>query len=283
MNFSRVQTDPAHIEQYKKLFHDCFPTAGHFTAEYLSWLYRDNPDGLVVGFDAYDGPVLAAHYVCIPVRVVLNDRVVMSLLSLNTATHPTYQGKGLFTKLAEKTYEAGAAEGFACVYGVANSNSTPGFVRKLGFQLVSPLDARIGWGRLPVDWGRASAQAVFQRHWSTESLHWRCANPSNPVRIVGNDNGILQLSAKASTLLRAYGELPFAEATEQKPFPGEVLHPRLVLGLFPAGSCSYSRYFNVPSRLRPSPLNMIYKSLSSDINSLDPGRVLFSFVNFDAY
>jgi len=89
------------------------------------------------------------------------------------------------------------------------------------------------------------------------------------------------VSAQAKPLLRAYGELPLAGETTEVRF--ELPRLRLFLGLFPAGSCSYSGYFNIPARLRPSPLNMIFRDLSLQTPSLDPGRVLFSFMNFDAY
>jgi len=99
------------------------------TEGYLRWQYIDNPDGLVVGFNAWDGDVLAAHYACMPVMME-GERW---LWSLNTATHPDYRGQGLFPRLAEMTYERGKQEGFAAVIGVANAMSASGFVRKLGF------------------------------------------------------------------------------------------------------------------------------------------------------
>src|SRR5690349_12069268 len=134
LSFAPIRTDAAALAQYGALFQACFPMTDKFTPRYLQWLYVDNPDGKAVGYDAWDGERLAAHYVCIPARAWVEGAQVPVLLSLNTATHPDYQGKGLFTKLASMTFEAGAAQGFDGVYGVANANSTPGFVRKLGFQ-----------------------------------------------------------------------------------------------------------------------------------------------------
>ncbi|MBK8949251.1 MAG: GNAT family N-acetyltransferase [Flavobacteriales bacterium] len=114
------------------LLRTVFPEAGHFTPEVLRWQYVHNPDGAAVGFNAWAGGTLAAHYVTIPLRAVVDGVEEPGLLSLNTATHPQHQGKGLFTRLAEATYAAGAAQGRGFVVG-GQCEQTPGFTRKLGF------------------------------------------------------------------------------------------------------------------------------------------------------
>jgi GNAT superfamily N-acetyltransferase len=178
MNYLPVQYDTSTLSRYAELFSKCFPASAGFTLDYLDWLYRLNPDGLAIGFDAWDGNKLVAHYVCVPVKALVSGRTVHALLSLNTATHPDYQGRGLFTKLAQFTFAAGAGAGLDCVFGVANANSTGGFVRKLGFRLVEPLEAKIGYGGLEIDWDIVDQTALFARQWSPDSLKWRCANPS---------------------------------------------------------------------------------------------------------
>jgi GNAT superfamily N-acetyltransferase len=286
LRYAPVQLDAATLARYGELFKACFPMTDKFSPAYLEWLYLANPDGTAVGFDAWDGERLAAHYVCVPARAWVEGRDVPVLLSLNTATHPDYQGKGLFTRLAAMTYEAGAAQGFDGVYGVANANSTPGFVRKLGFQLVRPLEARIGIGGLR---HRARAKAAglsFERHWSEAALRWRCANPHNPV-YVRNEGGKLRFHAAASGhLLPAYAELD-ADGAPAAPGQGggaPVLSPlRLFIGLAPDASSNYWNYASIPMRLRPSPLNLIYRSFSPRVSQLDPARIAFSFLDFDAY
>jgi GNAT superfamily N-acetyltransferase len=289
LRFAPVQLDAATLVRYGELFQACFPATDKFTPAYLAWLYLDNPDGMAVGFDAWDGERLAAHYVCVPARARIEGRDVPVLLSLNTATHPDYQGKGLFTKLAAMTYEAGAAQGFDGVYGVANANSTPGFVRKLGFQLVRPLEARIGVGGLhhrPV----ADAALSFERHWSEAALRWRCANPHNPVYARSNGRKLRFHAAASGHLLPAYAELDAGTDTRKAlaapHSSGRVpaLSPlRLFIGLAPDAASNYWNYASIPMRLRPSPLNLIYRSFSPRVSELDPGRIAFSFLDFDAY
>lgn len=285
LRYAPVVCDSALLARYGALFKACFPATGKFTPAYLDWLYVANPDGSALGFDAWDGERLAAHYVCVPARAWVEGREVPVLLSLNTATHPDYQGKGLFTTLAAMTYEAGAQAGFDGVYGVANANSTPGFIRKLGFQLVRPLEARIGLGALRHA-PRPPAQALsFERKWSEEALRWRCANPHNPVLILAGADR-LRFYAAAGRALTAYAELgctPRARAIAAQARAPSSSPLRLLLGLAPDASARYPNYASIPMRLRPSPLNLIYRSFSPRVQALDPGRIAFSFLDFDAY
>lgn len=289
MRFAPVQHDPATIARYGDLFAACFPGVNKFTPAYLDWLYLANPDGQAVGYDAWDGERLAAHYVCIPARAWVEGREVTVLLSLNTATHPDYQGKGLFTKLAAMTFEAGAAAGHDGVYGVANANSTPGFVRKLGFQLVRPLEARIGLGRLRHGARPAPQSLSFERSWSEAALAWRCANPHNPV---ARRDGAARRAfhAPALTGIPAYAELgPAPRQGTDGGATGGGLSPlrlsplRLFIGLAPDSTANYWNYASIPLKLRPSPLNLIYRSFTDRVAALDPARIQFSFLDFDAY
>lgn len=284
MRFAPVRNDPATLAQYGALFAACFPGTGKFTSAYLDWLYVANPDGAAVGYDAWDGERLAAHYVCVPARAWVEGAEVLVLLSLNTATHPDYQGKGLFTKLAAMTYEAGAQAGFDGVYGVANANSTPGFVRKLGFQLVRPLEARVGLGRLQHAAKPTAAALSFERSWTPASLAWRCANPHNRVHTVSTHGGKrLQFHAAAmGKHLPAYAELDAqaAPAPEGGAAPSLL---RLFIGLAPDATSRYWNYASIPMRLRPSPLNLIWRPFTPRVPLLDASRIQFTFLDFDAY
>lgn len=280
MEFRPLRPDHDAIAAYCALFKACFPGVDIFTPAYLQWLYLDNPDGMAVGFDAWEDGRLAAHYVCVPATAIIEGVAQRVLLSLNTATHPDFQGKGLFTKLANLTYEAGAAHGFGGCYGVANANSTPGFIRKLGFQLVRQLEARVGTGGLPLD--RMPAGLSFERSWSEAALAWRCSSPRNRVS-AATHNGKLRLHARAFGLaLPAYAELPRGEVPAGA--GSDFLSPlRLYLGLLPDAAGGYGAYASIPKRLRPSPLNLIWRPFQEGGPQLDPARIHFSFLDFDAY
>jgi GNAT superfamily N-acetyltransferase len=284
MDFRPIVTDDNSLTRYAALFRACFPNAVHLGEPYLRWLYRDNPDGEVIGFDAFEGDRLAAHYACIPVTMEAFGREVRGMLSLNTATHPDFQGKGLFTQLAARTYELGQQKGLEAVYGIANANSTPGFIRKLGFALVSPLDARLGVGApATIDWNRARELTQFRRLWSGASLAWRCASPANRVHVTRADERAIEVRAATDKpLISVWGPAaPLATPPERSTLGGKPL--TLFIGLLPEGAFRYGVSLSIPDRLRPSPLNFIYRPLASAAAVPERGGLQCSFVDFDAY
>lgn len=277
--------DPARLASCEALFRLCFPGAAHLDADYLKWLYADNPDGAVVGFDAWDGPTLAAHYACIPARAVIEGAACRVLLSLNTATAPAYQGQGLFTRLATLTYERAAAEGFRAVYGVANANSTPGFLRKLGFTLVCPLQARLGVGRLFEGDRRNNgnfdpSSLDFRREWSPAALAWRQANPLASVSTRARSGASAFYARTRWPLVTASAELPLPAVADDGPAPTPF---RVFIGTVPQGLRLRRTWWPIPEFLKPSPLNLIYRDLQQPGFAPAAERALVSFLDFDAF
>jgi GNAT superfamily N-acetyltransferase len=275
-----IRFDMPQLARYQTLFNACFPPLEKFSPRALQWLYVDNPDGEALGFDAYLGEELAAHYVCVPARVAVRGESVLGLLSLNTATHPAHQGKGLFTRLAEKTYAEGARRGFSCIYGVANANSTPGFTRKLQFQNICALEAQVGFGSLNAQHELGATGALdFARIWTPEALAWRCANPAAAVTHRARSGSSTYTARGLNALVHAYAETPpRAQASA-----GHPLGLRLHLGLTPASQQRTRTFFNIPQRFRPSPLNFIFRALAPNVAMPRADFIAFSFLDFDAY
>jgi GNAT superfamily N-acetyltransferase len=284
LTFKPVPDQPGLVlKQYIELFSTCFPSATHFSAEYLSWLYWKNPEGSVVGFDAWDGERLAAHYVCIPATIALFGKTCKAMLSLNTATHPDYQGKGLFTSLAAKTYGLGASNGIECIFGVANANSTPGFLKKLNFTKIASLDAKVGFGRLQAQMGAVEKYVEFRRVWTKETLAWRLSNPINPVSLVGQGADILCLASARKPLFGAIAEIPQFDGPPVSVHRG--IYPiRAYIGLVPPQRGGVKgNYFELPQVMRPSPLNLIFRPLADGLDVPTKEGILLSFLDFDAF
>lgn len=272
-------TTPEQLAAYSDLLGHVFGPLPKFTISALEWLYRDNPEGAVVGADAWSGDTLAAHYVAIPVRARVQGISVKGLLSLNTATAPDFQGKGLFTTLAETTYAAAREQGFQCVFGFANANSTPGFLRKLAFQQVRGLEA--GLLLLPPR-QLSDAPIGFQVDWAPASLAWRLANPAAKYRVARQGDLLGVWAETGFSLLRCAAFLPgHAEvaATSGRPWT-----PPLFIGLEPRLSLAAHGFTPIPARLRPSPLNMIWRRLDESLpEALDPETAAVNFLDFDPY
>ena len=272
-------TSPEQIAAYCGLLNATFAT-DTFTPQGVAWRYRDNPAGQVVGADAWDGERLAAHYVACPLEARIDGRVVKGLLSLNTATHPDYQGRGLFTSLAEQAYAAGAAAGYAFVIGVANANSTPGFLKKLSFQHVDRLRAGV-LGLPPRRFSEAAVQ--YQGVWRDELLTWRLANPAGRYVAARRGNLIGVWAGTHLPMVRCAAFVP-DDGQALPPGGGAPLAATLFLGLEPRMSLSRHGFVSIPDRLRPSPLNLIWRPLSPDVPpNLRPEAVALNFLDFDPY
>lgn len=266
-----------HLAAYAELLARVFGPQAKFTPEAIAWRYRDNPSGQVVGTDAWDGSRLAAHYVTCPAEAFVEGRPVKGLLSLNTATDPDYQGRGLFTKLAEATYESGAAAGHGFVIGVANANSTPGFLRRLSFQHVERLQAGV-LARSPRRFELATLQ--FQGDWRDELLAWRLANPARTyvAAAQGELTGVWSKTdlpfVNCGAFLAGGSALPLRRRGP--------IGATLFIGLEPR--LRLSGFLPIPQRFRPSPLNLIWRPLAEGLpRSLDPQAVAINFLDFDPY
>lgn len=281
-----VDTTPDHFSQYLQLFRSAFPRSRRYTFEYLTWLYVRNPVGPPVGFDMWEGNQIIGHYACIPTYVSYHGTEVPALLSLNTATHPSYQGKGVFSRLASATYEAAKEHGVHIVYGVANQNSTPGFVRKLNFQLVSPLEASVGWGLCTREYG---ATPEFSVSWSMESLQWRLSSPEPGYGVVqdrqrGTQDAFRNLYPGLSVVQRLPLQLP-KKSSDLGVCP-KLRHGiglQLFLGKTPRTDSSLVWSLRIPQRLRPAPLNFIFRHLQVPSERLASEGLDFGFLDFDAY
>ena len=271
-------TTPAQLDAYSALLNATF-ASDRFNPAALAWRYRDNPAGTVIGADAWDGDRLAAHYVACPLEARIDGELVKGLVSLNTATHPDYQGGGLFTTLAEHAYALGAEAGYRFVIGVANANSTPGFLRKLAFQDVGRLHAGV-LARLPNRFETAPVQ--YQGAWRADLLAWRLANPDG--RYTAARRGGL-------TCVWARTHLPFVQCAAFLPYSGELagvarapMAATLFLGLEPRMQLARLGFAPIPERLRPSPLNLIWRLLSDAApKTLRPDAVAINFLDFDPY
>jgi len=97
------------------------------------WKFRDNPAGPGIGAVATDASRIVGQYVVLPTQLRLGKEVVLGAQSLDTMTHPDYRGQGMFVTLAKACMELTAAKGIEALYGFPNTNSFPGFIRRLNW------------------------------------------------------------------------------------------------------------------------------------------------------
>ena len=298
------------------LLQEVFGLPGLGRTDYLQWLYHDSPEGKAVQVNLDDEKGLRlAHYAIVPQTYHHQGQRRRLALSLNTAVAEPARGRGVFSRLGEETYQKGwAREGLGGVVGVANSNSTPGFVGRLKFRLLGPLPVRVGiipplsskavisrpvtseW--LAGDEAKAilsradlSPDRLWSQHWTPAKISWRLARPRGRYWVHHDQTGLM--------------------VTRVEPFHG--LKVVVVLKIWPLKNCPLVRTgrllrvacaahgtpfflyagFNararvrglpVPRRLLPQPLNLIYRQINPQAPAQDEFRLsVFEFLDFDAY
>jgi len=107
-------------------------------AELFSWKHSENPFGTSPMWVALDEGRVVAVRVFMRWQFLRDGRVVRAVRAVDTATHPDYQGKGLFTALTLQGLAEIADEGVELVFNTPNDKSRPGYL-KMGWQEVGRL------------------------------------------------------------------------------------------------------------------------------------------------
>ena len=106
--------------------------------ELFRWKHLDNAFGLSPAWVALDGDrIIAARYF---MRWEFERREVRyrAVRAVDTATHPDYQGKGLFRQLTLGAIDDLTTNGVDFIFNTPNDQSRPGYL-KMGWQLVGVL------------------------------------------------------------------------------------------------------------------------------------------------
>jgi ribosomal protein S18 acetylase RimI-like enzyme len=273
--------EPADLPRTVELMGVGFPGAHKFSQAFLQWQYYDNPAGPPLGCNIDDGERLIGHLMGIPLKVRLRGGPAVVTLIMNVATHPDYRGRGLFLQLVEQVVAMSAARGYAAVVGVANQQTERAYRTKLGFQNVAPLDAHVELLPQKIDMPKALERAEFSRAWDDETLAWRLRNPANPLSVRAYADTLVVEGASTLPLIRSRAII--SREGLSPPPRGLAIGPAVVLGLTPRGTAQRRLAMTVPQRLRPSPLMLIYRNHETPGDRLDPDRILFSFLDFDAF
>jgi hypothetical protein len=256
------EVSPSKVNAYQKLFTICFPNS-NMKSEYINWLYFENPRGKAVGFDAIERGKVVSHYACIPTSI---DSVA-GLLSVNTATHPDFRSKGLYKKLAMKTYEQWSGD-FHFVIGVANAQSANTFINRLGFTEV---------GRLNLRYGNLDRPQTGSKSWTNNEIQWRVNCPRKKLYKETVSTYSIQLSIRPNNYpikLKSVISLSSVDEAVNR-VTGETGR----FGFTVDWIRDLKPIAKLPEWLKPSPLVLIFQSLGEtkvEVNS-------WSFSDFDVF
>lgn len=300
-------TRTASVDEVAALLGEVFPDAPRLAdSAYIEWLYEASPIGPVLQRNRFDGDGLAAHYALVPVDLSIDGTNASGALSLNTAVHERARGGGTFVALASETIRDAQEQGISCVVGVANANSTPGFERRLDFlnrgplpvQILAPTPGRSGFSSA---WAADAATLLsgiepmltpsshgLSRTWTPAALRWRLETPGARYAVHRTDEALaisiaapLTTGARLAIILGIFAEADLsAKKVRQLVRACCVFHKAPLAVHAGFNDRAVLRGLPLPARLRPSPLNLITRSLDSTVV---PAPARFEFIDFDAY
>jgi len=98
-----------------------------FTRSWWDWKYKHNPFGKPIGWYALLNGKIVGVRLAIPNRFRLDEDVYSAYQMVDTATHPEYGKKGIFTALTKKAVEKIRSEN-SFIFNFPNGNSLPGYI-----------------------------------------------------------------------------------------------------------------------------------------------------------
>jgi GNAT superfamily N-acetyltransferase len=142
---------PADTDEVVALLHHVlgWPATDPPRAHY-DWKHLQNPFGRSPAWVAVDRGRIVGLRIFLRWEFEHDGRVVRAVRAVDTATHPDYQSRGIFTKLTLAAVDGLVDEGVAFVFNTPNDKSGPGYLK-------------MGWhelGRVPVRFRPRSLTAL---------------------------------------------------------------------------------------------------------------------------
>lgn len=125
--------EPGDEEKICELHKQIFPE--EMRMDEWRWRYLQNPaQSMSISLAQSVTGELVGQYALMPVTMKVGEGELLCAFSLNTMTHPDYRYQGIFSKLAQHSYQHLQKMGGILTYGFPNKNSRHGFVERLGWR-----------------------------------------------------------------------------------------------------------------------------------------------------
>ena len=110
-------------------------------AAFFAWKHLENPVGASpawVAADPDEGDRIVGYRTFLRWEFEADGTVLRAVRAVDTATHPEYQGRGIFSRLTLHALDELQAEGVVAVFNTPNERSLPGYL-KMGWRPVGKL------------------------------------------------------------------------------------------------------------------------------------------------
>jgi GNAT superfamily N-acetyltransferase len=183
--------EPAdHPEVFKLLTAALGWSSDERSGAFFTWKHEHNPFGRSPGWVAVDDGVVVGFRTFMRWEHRTPDGDVLpAVRAVDTATHPSHQGRGVFRLLTLRALDDLRSQGTALVFNTPNDKSRPGYL-KMGWSLVGRLPAAVRVTS-PPSLVRTARARVPADHWSSP------ATAGRPATDVLADPGLPNLLAAA--------------------------------------------------------------------------------------
>ena len=96
--------------------------------KYWRWKHLENPFGKSPVLLCWEGKTLIGVRAFLRWEWALQGKVIRAVRAVDTATHPDYQGKGIFKKLTLSLVDTCTKAGDKFVFNTPNKQSKPGYL-----------------------------------------------------------------------------------------------------------------------------------------------------------
>jgi GNAT superfamily N-acetyltransferase len=140
--------------------------------EFWRWKHQHNPFGPSLVLLAFDDELLIGLRAFMRWDWHMDDQVFRCLRAVDTATHPEYQGKGVFKKLTLELIDQAKAGGYEFIFNTPNEKSLPGYL-KMGWKTIGNLPVRLKLGVFSALWRHAKTLPSPPRDFELQRVDWQ--------------------------------------------------------------------------------------------------------------
>ena len=304
------------IKKINDLLFEVFDNKRFIKIDYLKWLYRSSPEGKEISSEHIEKGRFRGHFCTLP-QIFENDKNKKHLLFghiLNIAVADDMRGRGIFITLAKKCIKENIRKGTDALWGVANANTTHGYVAYLKFKLICGLPVKIGLA-MPISKTNTynidkkflkskfynnqidnftfyNSSDGFKRKWDYKLLNFRLSSPIGNYFFTINQGGILISTfdeigpMKIMIILKIFSKEKKMNSTYRNNLIRSACKKCSTIFYLYTGFNKSVDILGVPlpRKILPSPLNLIYRPLSK--SSPPKNKMNFhsiEFLDFDAY
>ena len=166
--------------------------------KYFRYRLDENPFGKAIAYVMKYNDILVGFYAITPIKLNIDQKSTLGGYSFLSMTHPDHSKKGIFQKLAKKTFEEAKKQKYNFILGFANKTSFPIFTKKLNFKHVFPLNHL----EIKIDPNSSFSLKMSKTNRYPDKL-WNNYNSKNELIFIEKNNNYIQWRFK-NTLYQYY-------------------------------------------------------------------------------